>query len=126
MWAELVWLERFKGLPNPPRIDESEFADIVALRDRWTIVEEHRRAWFEGLTPEAAASVVHYKTMEGGAFSAPLWQIMQHQVNHSTYHRGQVMNFMRQLGARTVATDMALWDREELARALRQAEASPS
>ena len=57
LWAELLWLERWKRLPNPPRVDESEFADIVALRDRWTVIEEHRDAWFAGLADDAPASL---------------------------------------------------------------------
>jgi uncharacterized damage-inducible protein DinB len=28
-----------------------------------------------------------------------LWQMLQHVVNHSTYHRGQVTTMIRQLGA---------------------------
>jgi uncharacterized damage-inducible protein DinB len=121
LWSELVWLERWKGLPNPPRLDESEFADIVALRDRWTVIEEHRDAWFAGLGDDAPASVIRYKTMEGAAFEEPLWQLVQHTANHSTYHRGQLTIFLRQLGARLVATDMIVWDRDEQARALRDA-----
>lgn len=31
--------------------------------------------------------------------------MMQHLVNHSTYHRGQVMAMLRQLGAEPVSTD---------------------
>jgi len=123
--SELVWLERWKGLPNPPRLDESEFGDIVALRDRWTIVEEHRQAWFDALGPETGATI-RYKTMDGRAFAGPLWQLVQHQVNHSTYHRGQVSNFLRQLGARTVDTDMVAWDWDEQARASREADAPRS
>ncbi len=119
MWAELVWLERWKGSPTPPRIDESEFPDVVALRDRWTIVEEHRQAWFDGLGADAPSSIIRYKTTEGVAFENPLWQLVQHLGNHSTYHRGQVTSFLRQLGARTVATDMVVWDRDEAARAIR-------
>src|SRR5258707_6353972 len=49
LWAELVWLERWKGLPTPARIDESQFPDIVALPDRWTVIQEHRLAWVAGL-----------------------------------------------------------------------------
>jgi uncharacterized damage-inducible protein DinB len=119
LWSELVWLERWKGLPNPPRIDEAEFADIVALRDRWTVIEEHRDAWFTSLGDDGPASIIRYQTTDGVPFETPLWQLVQHQANHSTYHRGQLTIFLRQLGARLVSTDMLIWDRDEHARAIR-------
>jgi len=34
---------------------------------------------------------------------------MQHLVNHSTYHRGQIALMMRQLGAKPVTTDFPLF-----------------
>ena len=116
MWVELVWLERFKGLPTPPVIDESEVADVLALKERWSAVEAHTDAWFQELPPEAPASVVRYATTDGRRYEAPLWQLVQHLVNHATYHRGQVTTFLRQLGAKAVATDMVAWDREAAAR----------
>ena len=48
---------------------------------------------------------------------SPLWQLVQHVTNHSTYHRGQVVTFLRQLGAKPAATDLVAWDREKGARA---------
>jgi uncharacterized damage-inducible protein DinB len=125
MWAELVWLERWKGVPTPPRIDESQFGNVVELRDRWTVIEEHRQAWFEGLADDAAAGIIRYRTTEGVPYENPLWPLVQHLANHSTYHRGQVMRFLRHLGARPVATDMIVWDREEQARAIRDAAPRP-
>jgi uncharacterized damage-inducible protein DinB len=121
LWAELLWLERWKRLPNPPRIDEGEFADIVALRDRWTVIEEHRDAWFAGLGPDEPAAVIQFTTTDGVACERPLWQLVQHTANHSTYHRGQLTIFLRQIGARTVNTDLLLWDLDEQARAVREA-----
>ena len=121
LWAELLWLERWKRLPNPPRLDESEFADIVALRDRWTVVEEHREAWFAGLGPDEPASVIRFTTTDGVDCERPLWQLVQDTANHSTYHRGQLTIFLRQIGARTVNTDLLLWDLDEEARARREA-----
>ena len=117
LWTELVWLERLKGLPTPPRTDESEFADIVALRDRWSVLEQHREAWLDALPDTAVTGPVRYKTTEGIACENPLWQLVQHMANHSTYHRGQLTSFYRQLGARPVSTDMIAWDREEAAKA---------
>lgn len=116
LWVEWLWLERWKGVPATQVIDESEFADLVQLRDRWAVVDEHRRAWFGTLRPEAAGEIVHYRNTKGVAFEAPLWQLVQHLANHSSYHRGQVITLARQLGARAVSTDLVAWDRE---RALR-------
>jgi uncharacterized damage-inducible protein DinB len=113
MGAEWLWLERFKGV-SPSRLpDESALANLVALRDRWTAIEEHRRAWLAALPEEEAAALVRYRTLDGTAWEAPLWQLVQHLANHSTYHRGQVVSMLKQAGARTVATDLLLFDREK-------------
>lgn len=112
MGAEWIWLERFKGVSPTRGLDESEFADIVALRDRWTLIEEHRADWFRSLREADAAAPVEFRTLAGVAYRTPLWQLLQHVANHSSYHRGQVVTMLRQLGARSVSTDLLLWDRE--------------
>jgi len=110
--SEWAWLERWKGI-SPTRLpDEGEFTDVVALRDRWTALEEHRRLWLSS-QPEALDVAVNYKNTQGRAYTAPLWQLVQHVANHATYHRGQVIVMLRQLGARVVASDLVLWDREK-------------
>src|SRR5574341_1724021 len=117
MAAEWIWLERWKGVSPTRFIDEGEFADIVALRDRWTVIEEHRESWLRALRAEALAEPVRYRTLEGVEHVGPLWQLVQHVANHSSYHRGQVVLLLRQLGAKTVSTDLVLWDRDREARA---------
>lgn len=117
MGAEWIWLERWKGVSPSRVIDEGEFADIIALRDRWTVIEQHRESWFKALRPEAMAEIVRYRTIAGADHEQPLWQLVQHVANHSTYHRGQVVLMLRQLGAKTVSTDLVLWDRDRAARA---------
>jgi uncharacterized damage-inducible protein DinB len=120
MGAEWLWLERFKGVSPSRLLDESEFPDVVALRDRWKVIEDHRAAWFVSLREADAQATIAYRNLEGKQWSAPLWQLVQHVVNHSSYHRGQVTNFLRQLGARPVGTDMVAWDREREAKAKRK------
>lgn len=113
MWGEWIWLERWKGI-SPTRFpDESEFENVIALRDRWKVIEDHRGAWLHALPPEDAGALIRYRTTAGVAWAAPLWQLVQHVANHSTYHRGQVTTMLRQVGARTVATDMVVYDREQ-------------
>jgi len=117
MGAEWIWLERFKGVSPTRGLDESEFADVVALRDRWTLIEQHRADWFRSLREPEVAGPVAFRTLAGAAFEAPLWELLQHVANHGSYHRGQVVALLRQLGARTVSTDMLFWDRERHAAA---------
>ena len=115
MGAEWIWLERWKGFSPRQGIDESEFADILALRDRWAAIDGHRAAWLDALAPEASSHVIRYRNLQGIENEAPLWQLVQHMANHSSYHRGQVVTMLRQLGARAVGTDMVTWDRERAA-----------
>ena len=43
--------------------------------------------------------VFEYTLISGQAGASPLWQMLQHVVNHASYHRGQVTTMLRQLGA---------------------------
>jgi uncharacterized damage-inducible protein DinB len=111
-WAEWVWLERWKGLPNPARTDEGGFADVTVLSERWRVLNEHRQAWYRTLPPSAASEPLHYRLMNGTESISPLSQLVQHLANHSSYHRGQVIAMLRMLGAKAVGTDLVTFDRE--------------
>ncbi|HEY6549515.1 MAG TPA: DinB family protein [Vicinamibacteria bacterium] len=112
MGAEWIWLERWKGLPNPPKVDEGEFADVTVLSERWQVLNEHRQAWFRGLAEKTVSEPLHYRLLNGTEMTQPLWQLVQHLANHSTYHRGQVIAMLRMLGSKAVATDLVAFDRE--------------
>ncbi len=60
----------------------------------------------------SSVRVMEYKTLRFGIYNNPLWQSMQHVVNHGTYHRGQVTTLLRQLGAEPVLTDLMHFYRE--------------
>jgi uncharacterized damage-inducible protein DinB len=49
-----------------------------------------------------------------------LARLMQHLANHSTYHRGQVALMMRQLAAKPLSTDFAMFLMEGRRRAAAQ------
>ena len=61
-----------------------------------------------GVIDESLASVIGYTNTKGEEWKYPLWQMMQHVVNHSSYHRGQAATFMRQLGAEPAPTDFLI------------------
>jgi uncharacterized damage-inducible protein DinB len=113
MGAEWIWLERWKGVSPARGIDEGEFQNVLQLRERWKAIEAHRAAWFESLRERQLVEIVRYKTLDGRGFGAPLWQLVQHVVNHGSYHRGTLVHMLRQLGAKPVSTDLLFYDREK-------------
>jgi uncharacterized damage-inducible protein DinB len=118
MGAEWVWLERWKGVAPPAsaRPDEGDFGDVLVLRDRWKAIEDHRAAWFKSLPETAVRQKVRYQSFDGKSHEDPLWQLIQHLANHSTYHRGQVVAMLRMMDAKVVSTDLVVWDRERAAK----------
>jgi uncharacterized damage-inducible protein DinB len=48
---------------------------------------------------------IDYANTKGRRYANPLGLLIQHQINHSTYHRGQVTTMLRQLGAQAIGTD---------------------
>jgi uncharacterized damage-inducible protein DinB len=115
--VEWLWLERFQGRSPAAIPDDAEFADIAKLKASWAMFEPRLLSFARGLTQEDLDRVMEYKTMKFGVYRNPLWQSMQHLVNHGTYHRGQVTTMLRQLGAQPILTDLMHFYREQAAAA---------
>jgi uncharacterized damage-inducible protein DinB len=85
------------------------------LDEKWAELEARLLGFVASLTQEDLNRVMEYKTFKFGVYRNPLWQSMQHLVNHGTYHRGQVTTLLRQLGAQPVLTDLMHFYRERVA-----------
>ncbi len=110
--AEWIWLERFQGRSPSSLPDTAQFKDAASLRERWNEHETRLLAFVYGLTQADLDRVMEYKTLKFGVYRNPLWQSMQHLVNHGSYHRGQVTTLLRQLGAQPILTDLMHFYRE--------------
>jgi len=136
--AEWIWLKRWKGTSPiatqpvtgvsfemwkglraggvPPPL---ELATVAELRGFCDSLEEERQQFFRGLAEVALQAPLNYNDTSGRPNSLPLAQLMQHVVNHGTYHRGQVTTLLRQSGAATIALDMVYFFREQQEKASR-------
>ena len=110
--AEWIWLERFQGRSPASLPDVLECTDVDSLRAKWVEQEGRLLAFVAKLTQEDLNRVLEYKTLKFGVYKNPLWQSMQHVVNHGTYHRGQITTLLRQLGAQPILTDLMHYYRE--------------
>lgn len=110
--AEWIWLERFQGRSPSSLPDTTQFPDMGSLRERWDELEARLLSFVRGLAQADLERVFEYKTLKFGVYRNPLWESMQHLVNHGSYHRGQVTTLLRQLGAQPIATDLMHFYRE--------------
>src|SRR5438477_11823973 len=109
MAAEWIWLRRWKGVSPRALLDAAEFPDLEAVGTRWSEIETEQMDFVNEVTNESLNEVITYVNTRNQTWRYPLGRIMQHLVNHSSYHRGQVANFLRQLGAQPAATDFLVY-----------------
>lgn len=98
-FAEWAWYSRWQGRsPSAfPALDQ--FADVDALSAAWREIERQVRAFIEPMSDADLTRVIEYRLLSGAEAASPLWQMVQHVVNHASYHRGQVTTMLRQAGA---------------------------
>jgi uncharacterized damage-inducible protein DinB len=111
--AEWIWNERISGRTTSGLPTGTPFPDLSAARAK---LEEMDRSYIEytaKLTPADLERVIHYKSLAGQEFSNPIWQILHQLSNHATYHRGQVITMLRQLGAKAISTDLIAFYRKQ-------------
>ena len=109
LWSEWIWLKRWQGTSPRQVFAEEEFPDVVAITARWADVDRDRDVLLGGLTESRLATRVGYENLQGQRWEYPLGHMMQHVVNHSSYHRGQVVTLLRQLGRTPPTTDFLVF-----------------
>ena len=118
--ADCVWCSRWEGAPLAGMLDASAFPDLATLRSAWDAHELRMRTFLNGLGEEGVGRVMEYRGFNGQPQAQPFGQMLQHVVNHGTYHRGQVTTMMRQLGAKPPQSmDLIAFYREQQASAVR-------
>jgi len=100
MWdAESTWWQRMRNHDNI--IIPSQNFD-PGMKDACNGLLHQSMEWeqfvIEQLNDEILQTNLYYKNFKGEHFAQPVFQVVTHVFNHSTYHRGQLVTMMRQLG----------------------------
>jgi len=110
--GEWIWLEYWKEAAHSSEFlmelkkrrdalfNPNAFPNVAAVQLKCAEVEKELAQFVNRVTNEALEKMLPFRTTQ-----IKLVHLMQHLVNHSTYHRGQVALMMRQLGAEPMATD---------------------
>lgn len=71
-------------------------------------------AWIANASQPALEHVFHYRNTKQEQFRQPIYQMLLHIFNHGTYHRGQLVNMLRQLQVAVIPpTDFIVWSRDK-------------
>lgn len=115
MWdAESVWWQRMKlqdRLIIPSEIFKGNMKDAA---DGLLQQSKQWEEWIKNASDLAIDHVFQYQNSKREQFKQPIYQMVMHVFNHSTYHRGQLVNMLRQLGVEKIPqTDFILWGRSK-------------
>ena len=107
LWSEWVWLGRWT--PPRPTTDPRTVKPFDLLRQYWSRFEADQRTYLKGLADANLGQLVSYQNSPGTTWTYSLQHMLQHVINHSTYHRGQLTTMFRELGAAPRPLDLLVY-----------------
>ena len=115
LWdAESLWWQRMKLQERVVRPSDN-FSGTVQELGRQLLLQS--RQWNDWITQAHEPQLQHvfkYQDSRRESFKQPVAQVLLHIFNHATYHRGQLVTMMRQLGIEKVPnTDFIGWTRKK-------------
>ena len=109
--AENIWWQRMK-MQERIAVPSENFTG--SFQELANVLLQQSRQWEEWVSSASDLSLDHvfqyYNKKEH--FKMPVYQMIHHVFNHGTYHRGQLITMLRQLGVEKLPqTDFSLWTR---------------
>jgi uncharacterized damage-inducible protein DinB len=112
--AESAWWQRMK-LVEHIVVPSTHFTGTVAeLHGKMMQQSGLWKEWVDNATEAALQHEFIYQNTKKEQFKQPVWQMLLHIVNHGTYHRGQLVTLLRQLGVEQIPqTDFIVFTRSK-------------
>jgi uncharacterized damage-inducible protein DinB len=107
--AQKIWLNRILG--KEIAIDPWQMLTQKELAPQSTPVTAEWINLLEGLQEKDFERRIEYKNLKGERFSNTIKDIVVQVINHSTYHRAQIVQLVRQSGGEPSKTDYIIYQR---------------
>jgi uncharacterized damage-inducible protein DinB len=111
--AQKVWLARWTGSQDTSLLHGKDVATLLDLISLWENVSSETAAFLSGMNDEKLQEIFVITTTAGKQFQHTFQQMLQHLVNHSSTHRGQVTAMMRQFGIQPPNVDLIAYYRQK-------------
>jgi uncharacterized damage-inducible protein DinB len=110
--AEQTWLERLQLAEQPVWMESIFSGSFSEACAGWQKSSEALLLFTDKQHDLSITHMTQYADRKGNPYKTPVYQILQHVFNHSTYHRGQMVTMMRQAGVVKIpGTDFILFSR---------------
>ena len=96
--AENIWLQRLELILHPVWIAAEFNGSFSEACSNWEQSSALLAGYTEKLTDSSALEFIHYHDLRNNPHTTQVVDMLQHVFNHSTYHRGQLVTMLRQLG----------------------------
>lgn len=109
--AEDVWWQRIQLIENWRYVGNDLDTPIEEAIEKWQKVSDDLKMFIEKQYDDAALEhVFQYYDSEKVPHKQPVSQTLMHVFNHATYHRGQLITMLRQVGVTKLpSTDYMIW-----------------
>jgi|SRR5215213_3296370 len=112
--AQSIWWQRMKLQERIVRPSDDFNGDMTELSGNLLHQNRQWNEWITNANDHQLHHVFHYQNTKKEQFKQPIFQMLVHVFNHETYHRGQLVNMVRQLGIEKIpATDFIAWSRRK-------------
>ena len=100
--AEFIWWQRCIGNRPVGLWPSKEFPDVAAFRARWPEIDD---GYLAVVNDGDFDEEITYVNRHGNQYTYSIGTILLNNVNHSSYHRGQIVTLLRQIGAKPAVSD---------------------
>ena len=111
--AEIIWYKRLHGDAINYWPSKDFKGNLKELGASLLVSSNSFLDYVSEMDEEFLLSMHSYNTLDGKPYEHPVHDIIQHVVNHGTFHRGQIVTLLRQLGEDNLAaTDFIDFSRQ--------------
>jgi len=96
--AEKIWLQRLELVLHPVWHAAEFKGSFVEACCNWVQSSALLAGYAENLPEGRMQEYIHYHDLRNNPHATQVADMLQHVFNHSTYHRGQLVTLLRQLG----------------------------
>ncbi len=115
MWdAEAIWWQRLKLVERLTIPSEGFLGNFAVLLKQVNQQSLWWKEWVDNATETQLDHVFAFRNTKREEFKQPVYEMLFHLFNHGTYHRGQLVTMLRQLGVDKIPqTDFVVFRRKK-------------